>query len=401
MRGELDSFFSPKSIAIIGASNTKGKVGNTLVRKLKNYKGKIIPVNPKEEKILEYLAYPSVLDYKEKIDLAVIATPKKTLKKILKDIVKKEIKNVIMITAGFSEIGNKKEEEKLKKFIQENKINLLGPNCFGLINTEEKIDLTFSKETANKGDTVFISQSGALGSYIMDLDIGLRGFISLGNMVDLDFSDFIEYFNKDDKTKRIVLYIEKLKEGKKFIDACKNSKKEICVVKSGKTEKGQKSTMSHTGSLSTEIEIYKGAFRQAKVKYFDSLTECFGLKKEDITKQFRGKNIAIITNAGGAGALLTDDLEEKGFKVFGPKDILGTATPAEYKRALHRITKPYDHIVVVFTPQNMSDAINTAKAIVESRWKRKIIAVFLGEKSIKEAIEILKGNGLPTFTKAV
>ncbi|MDA3836578.1 MAG: CoA-binding protein [Nanoarchaeota archaeon] len=401
MRGELNSFFNPKTICVIGASNTEGKVGYTLMKKLKSFKGKVIPINPNDPKIHGIKSYAKASLYPKNIDLAVIATPRKTVLKILEDIAKKEIKNVIIITAGFSEIGNNKEEKKIIELAKKHKINILGPNCLGIINPEKHINLTFSKESPKEGDTVFLSQSGALGSYIMDLDIPLRAFISLGNMADLTFTDFIEYFNNDEKTKRIVLYIERLKQGRQFIEACKKSNKKIIVVKSGKTEKGQKSTMSHTGSLSTSIDIYKGAFRQAKVTYCDSLTEAFGLKKQDITKKLKGKNIAIITNAGGAGALLTDDLEEKGFKIFGPKDILGTATPQDYARSLHRITNPYDNIIVAFTPQTMSDPINTARAIAKSRWKNKIIAVFLGEKSMKEATEILKGNGIPVFTKAV
>jgi len=401
MRGDLDLFFNPKTIAIVGASNTPGKVGNILMNKLNKFKGTVVPINQNDLIVGKKEAYKRLTDYDGKIDLAVIATPTKTVLKILKDVKEKNIKNVIIITAGFSEIGNKKEEIKISKFAKENKINIFGPNCFGITNSEKNIDLTFSKETPSAGDTVFISQSGALGSFVMDLNIPLRAFISLGNMSDLTFADIIEYFNNDKKTKKIVLYVERLKQGRKFIDVCKKSKKEIIVVKSGKTNTGQKATMSHTGSLATGFAIYQGAFVQAKVKYANSLTAAFGLKKESVVKALKGKNIAIITNAGGAGALLTDELEDAGFKIFGPKDILGTATPNDYKRSLHKIRNPYSNIIVAFTPQTMSDATNTAKAICQSRWKDKIIAVFLGEKSIKDAKEILKGNGVPVYTRCV
>lgn len=401
MRGELDLFFNPKTIAVVGASNNPSKVGNILMKKLKKFKGNVVPINLKSIKIENIKSYKKLIDYKNKIDLAVIATPKKTVKKILKDILLKKIKNVIIITAGFGEIGNKKEEDKIKKWGIENEINILGPNCFGFVNPKINLDLTFSKNTSKYGDTVFLSQSGALGSFIMDSEIKLRAFVSFGNMIDLDFSHFIEYFNKDKKTKKIILYVEKLKEGRRFIDACKNSKKEIIVVKSGKTEKGKRATMSHTGSISTDFDIYKGAFKQAKVKYFEFLSSAFGFKKEDITKKLTGKNIAIITNAGGAGALLTDDLLSVGYNVFGPKDILGTATANDYARSLHRISKPYNNIVILFTPQTMSDPKGVAQAIVKSRWKNKIIAVFLGEKSIKKAIKILNENKVTTFTRAI
>jgi len=401
MRGELDLFFNPKTIAIIGASNNTSKVGNILIRKLKKFKGNVVPINLKEEMIENFLSYKKLRDYKHKIDLAVIATPRKTIKKILKDIKKKQIKNVIIITSGFGEAGNKKEEDRIIKWGKVNNINILGPNCFGFVNSKLNIDLTFSKSATKDGNTVFLSQSGALGSFIMDIDVKLRAFISLGNMIDLDFANFIEYFNHDKKTKKIVLYIEKLKEGRRFIEACRNSKKEIIVVKSGKTKKGEKAIMSHTGSLANEFDIYKGAFKQAKVKYSKSLGEAFGLKKENITSKLTGKNIAIITNAGGAGALLDDELISKGFKVVGPKDILGTATPNEYRRTLHRITKNYDNIIVIFTPQTMSDSVGVAQAIIESRLKEKIIAIFLGNKSIKKAVKLLKENKVKTFTRAI
>lgn len=401
MRGNLNSFFKPKTIAIIGASNSEGKVGNIFMKKLKNFKGKVIPINKNDSVVEGKTAYKKISDYKKRIDLAVIATPKETVKKLLKQIIKKGVKNVIIISAGYSEIGNKKDEEWISEFSKKNEMNILGPNCFGIINTERNLDTTFSKEMPKKGSTVFITQSGALSSYIMDLEIPLRGVISVGNMADLDFCDFVEFFNHDKKTKRIILYIERLKDGRKFLDICKNSKKEIIAVKSGKTEKGKEATMSHTGSLATDINIYKGAFKQAKIKYSDSLLHAFSIKKQDYISSLKGKNIAIITNAGGAGALLTDELEEKGFSVYGPKDILGTATSIDYKKALHKITKEFDNILVVLTPQTMSDPLNTAKIILESRWKDKIVAIFLGNKSMKNAVKILKENNIPVFTNCV
>lgn len=398
---KLETFLNPKSIAIIGASNKEGKIGNILIKKLKNFKGKIIPINPKEKTIGKLECYKTVLDYNKDIDLAVIATPKKTIKKILNQIQKKKIKNLIIITSGFSETNDIKSEKRLIDFANKNQINILGPNCMGIFYSELSIDLTFSKNTPKKGDTVFISQSGALGSYIMDLDIPLRAFISLGNMANLNFNDFIEYFNNDKETKKIILYIEKLKDGKKFIELCKNSKKQIIAVKSGRTKTGQKSTMSHTGSLSTESEIYSGAFKQSNIEYKKSITEAFDLKKEDIFSSLRGKKIAIITNAGGAGALLTDKLIENDFKVTQVIDILGTATAKDYARTIHRLKGEQDNLIVILTPQTMTEPIETAKVISKSIWKHKTIAIFSGENSIKEAYEILKGHNIPVYTKAI
>ena len=398
---KLNSFFNAKSIAVIGASNTTGKVGNIIMKKLNKLKGKVIPINKKDEKIEGKKSYKKISDYPKKIELAIIATPAKTVPKIIEQCAKKEIKNIIIISAGFSEAGNFKLENKIIKLKFKHDLNILGPNCFGIINPKKNIDLTFAKETVKKGNTVFISQSGALASYILDYKIPLRAFISLGNMIDLNFADWIEYFNQDKKTKKIVCYIESLHDGKRFIEACKKSDKEIIIVKAGETEKGKHATMSHTASLATDNEIYKGAFKQAKVKQSKSLIRAFGIKEDNIIHKLKGEKIAIITNAGGAGALLTDQLENQKYNVYGPKDILGTATAKNYKSALNRIKSNYDSIIVVLTPQMMSEPEKTACILAETKFKNRIVACFLGESSIQEAIKILQQNGISYVTKAV
>jgi acyl-CoA synthetase (NDP forming) len=398
---DLKSLFEPKSIAVIGASNTEGKVGDILMEKLKLFKGKVIPINKKNPVIHNLQAYKKVTDYKNKIDLAVIATPKKTVLKILKNCGKKKIKNIIIISSGFSEQGNIKTEKKIFKLKNKYQMNILGPNCFGIIDTGKNLDLTFSKVTPKKGNIAFISQSGALGSYIIDLGIKFSGFVSVGNMLDLDFADFIKYFENDPQTKKIVIYLESLKHGKKFINICKKSKKEIVVVKAGKTDKGKIATMSHTGSLATDTEIYSGAFKQARIKEMNSLLHAFDLKQENIIEKIKGKKVAIITNAGGAGALLTDKLSRKNYKIYGPIDLLGTATSTEYKQALDKLAGRYDSIVVIITPQTMTDLEKIAQTISTSRWKYKILACFLGEKSVKEAIEILKENDVHYLIRGI
>ncbi len=401
MKEGLEIFFNPKSVAIIGASNKEGKVGNALMKKMIHLKGTLIPINNHEEKILEKKAYKSVLDYPKKIDLAVIAIPAKAVPKILEECNKKRIKNIIILSAGFSEIGNYKLEEKVTKIKDKYKLNILGPNCFGIINPKKNIDLTFSMQKVQKGNTVFLSQSGALLSYVLDLEIKLRGFISFGNRIDLDFSDFIEYFSKDKKVKKIVCYIESLKKGKEFIQACKNSKKEIIVVKSGKTEKGLKATLSHTGSLGTESAIYSGAFTQARIKESNLLLRAFGLNNDNLLPLIKGDKVAIITNAGGAGALLSDILEINNFEIYGPRDILGTAKAIDYQRALNNLKGNYDSILVVLTPQAMSEPEKTAEIISNHPYKEKIIACFLGGKSLKEAINILTKNKVSFCTRCV
>jgi acetyltransferase len=404
----LKKFFAPKTIAVIGASNNPGKVGNVLMKKLSRFKGKVIPINIKHKKILGEKAYPSLIKYPKKIDLAIITIPAKIVKNILKDCGRKKIKNVIIISAGFAERGNKKLEQKIIKIAKKYKINLLGPNCFGITNPYLNLDTTFANTSAKKGNIAFISQSGALWSYLSDISasngkFGFSGFVSLGNMADLSFSDFIEYFNKDKKTKKIILYIEKLKQGKKFIDICKKSKKEIIAIKAGKTEKGSRAAISHTGSLATDFEIYKGAFKQADIKLADSLSSAFNFKesKIKIPIKIKGKKVVIITNAGGAGALITDYLVKKGFDVKPPIDLIGTALSKEYELALNKLKKEkfYDFVIAILTPQKMSEPEKTAKVIVEFSKNKPVIAFFLGDASIKKAEQILEKNNVPCFTK--
>ncbi len=383
----LKNFFHPKTIAIIGASNNPEKVGNVLMRKLSEFRGKVIPINPNHNLILNKKTYSNVKKYKEKIDLVVIATPAITIPKIIKQCGKKKIKSVIIISSGFSETGNRKLENKILKIAKKYNIKILGPNCFGIANPYLSLDTTFSNSSPKKGNIAFISQSGALFSYISDFSVGFSGFVSLGNMSDLTFSDFITYFNKDKKTKKIILYIEKVKLGKDFIKACQKSKKQILVVKAGKTEKGKKAAISHTGSLATDFKIYQGAFKQAKVKVFNTLAQAFGLKRQTIKP--KTKNIQILTNAGGAAALITDELEEKGHKVK-VKDLLGTALAKDYKRALKRAKNP----LVILTPQKMSELEKTARII-----PKKALACFLGEKSIKPANKILKKRRIQYYNR--
>ena len=400
-RSSLKKLLNPQTIAIIGASAHEGKVGYTLMEKLSEFPGKIVPINMKHDKILGKKVYASLKEYPEKIDLAIIAIPAEKVKEALQDCASKLIKNVIIISAGFGEVGKKELERELLQIARQNKINLLGPNCFGVADPSKNLDTTFANISPSAGNIAFISQSGALWSYIADLNLqknntGFSGFVSLGNMADLGFSHFIKYFNKDKNTKKIVLYVEKLKYGKEFIKICKKSKKEIIAIKAGKSDVGREAAVSHTGSLATDFEIYKGAFKQAGVKIAKSFNEIFDLK-ENFPRLPKKKTI-VITNAGGAGALITDQLVEQKIKTEKPIDILGTASPEDYEKTLKKL-KNYPSIIVILTPQTMSKPEETAKILANSSKKGKITAFFLGDKSIQKAKNILKRAGIPCYTK--
>jgi len=409
----LKSFFEPKKIALIGASDHIDKVGGILAKKLLSYKNKFIPINPKHDKIFGIKCYKNVLDYPKSLDFAIIAVPALFVPTALEECGKKKINNVIIITAGFSEIGNTKGEYELKQIAKKYGINFIGPNCFGVCNSSNNLDTTFSATTPSrlkKTGVAFISQSGALWSYISDFmpNLGFSDFVSLGNMGDLEFSDFIDYFSKDKKTKSIVLYVEKLKDGKKFIKTCKNCKKPIFAVKAGSSVEGSRAAFSHTGSLATDYEIYRGAFKQAGVTLCDSLIEAFEkanekqilVRKKDQTLKL-GKKVIIVTNAGGAGALMADYLSKKEFElVHGPIDILGTASGSDYFNALEKIkSEDFDCVFVILTPQSMSEIRKSADVVAgfKLRNNKQVVALFLGKKSMKEANELFENNKVSYF----
>jgi len=411
---KLTNFFTPKNIALIGASDNINKVGAVLMKKLLKFKGEIIPINPKHSEIFGVKCYESINEYHEKVELAIIAIPPEFVPNALEECGKKGIKNIIIITAGFSEVGNIDGEKRILDIARKYGIRFLGPNCFGICNSTTNLDCTFAMTTSDKGDIAFVSQSGALWSYISDFSIGkfgFSGFASLGNMGDLDFSDFIEHFSEDNKTKSIVLYVEKLKDGKKFIEVCKKCKKPIFAIKSGSSKEGEKAAFSHTGSLATDYEIYKGAFRQAGVELCSSLEEAFekaSNRKFAFEKKSKiniGKNTFIVTNAGGAGALVSDYVSEKGIKLAdigtkNPLDILGTAKSQDYKIAFENTSCiDCDSVIVIVTLQSMTDLENIARVVCEFKKtsKKKIVGLFLGGKSVESSLDILKKVGVVGF----
>ena len=392
----MKQFFKPKTIAVIGASTNPNKVGGILMNKLKSFNGKVIPINPK-------LEYKTVIQYKKIIDLAIIAVPAKFVPKTLIQCGKKKIKSVIIISAGFSEIENTKESKQIIAIAKKHKINFLGPNCFGIANINNNLDTTFAKQTPKKGSIGFISQSGALWSYIADLNIGFSKFISLGNPVGLGFTEVLNYLSKDNQTKSIILYIEKITDGKEFIRLAKKCKKPIYAVKVGKTKEGSKAAISHTGSLATDYEIYKGMFKQTNIILCNSIEEALEKaakrKLKPIGKQKQLKfrinfdnKTTIITNAGGAGALASDHLEERGIRTK-MIDLLGTATSKDYKKTLNKNKK--ENILLIVTPQAMTDIENISRVIIDFKKqnkKSKVITCLLGSKSMQPSISLLRKN---------
>ena len=431
--GNVHTMLNPESVAVIGASQTKGSIGFTLFENLINseYKGQVYAINPKYDSVQGYSCYQSVSEIGPDVDLAVIATPASTIPQILKECGSKGIKSVMILSAGFKEAGQKgvKLYEEIQAICKLNEIRVIGPNCIGIINPWQNLNLGFYSRQALPGNLAFISQSGAISASILDWavdqSVGFSGFVSIGSMMDVDFSDLIEYFEKDDKTDCILLYIENLDEGKRFLEVASrvSRKKPIIAVKAGRSIQGAKVAESHTGALAANDMVYDAAFEKAGVLRVDTISELFHVAQGFSSQPFpKGPNLAIVTNAGGPAVMATDMLIAKGGslaqlsdKTFdyldkklpayaskkNPIDVLGDASDKTFSRAVKVCSadENVDGIIAIFTTQGVSDPTEAARTLVK-RYIQKdkpIIACWMGEADVKEARDILEEAGIPNY----
>lgn len=418
----MKEFFYPKSIAVIGASNKPNKVGYTLFQKLKNFKGKVFYINAEGYYIEDKLCYKSLLEVKEKIDMVIIAVPAVFVKEILVQCSRKEIKDAVIISAGFSESGNIKLTNEILEIIQREKIRVLGPNNFGLVNTSNDLDCTFSKLSPRKGNISFVSQSGALWSSVVDfsisMNLGFSKFVSFGDMLDVSFSEAIEFLSNDNDTEIIILYIENLKDGRKFMNVLSKCKKPVIAIKGGKTKRGSEAAFSHTGSLAGSYEIYKAALKQSGCIFVESIEEALSIAKLlSFQPKPKSNKAVVVTNAGGPGILMTDYLVENDIElvdtsriqfklpaaasVKNPIDVLGDAKSDRFREVLSKLykIKSFETIIVLLTPQDMTDDVNIAKELVKFSKSsgKKVIACLLGSKSFVESRRLLENNHVPCF----
>ena len=431
---KLDAIFRPKSVAIIGASSTPGKVGHVLANNLlkSGYDKPVFLINVKGGEILGKSAYKSIDDVPEDVELAVIAIPSEYVLETVKECGEKGVKAIIIISAGFKETGHEgaELEKKIVKVAHQYNMRIQGPNCLGAINTHVPYDLSFASTLPKKGSIGFITQSGALGTAILDWiiseEIGFGSIISLGNKADLDEVDFIEAMVEDPKFKVILLYLESIERGRKFLKVASEvvKKKPIMVVKGGTSSAGAKAAGSHTGALVGSFLAYQKAFDKSGVILSESMEDLFNyavaFTQQSLPKE---EGIAIVTNAGGPGILSTDLIEKLNLKMASltdetrcflkenlpeaaatgnPIDILGDALPDRYEIALDAALKdPNVHsAVVLLTPQAMTDSLTTAKFIVEVSKKyseKPVICVFMGGGWVDDASEYLKDNGVPCY----
>ena len=433
----LDRIFNPKVVAVIGASDEEGTVGYALMRNFKDlgYEGKVYPVNIKKEEVLGLKAYPTIEQVPETVDLAIIATPARTVPDIVEQCGRSGVKGLIIISAGFKEIGEegKALENKITELKKKYSLRIIGPNCLGVIRPSVKMNATFINKMPKPGNIAFISQSGALGSAILDYalheNIGFSNFVSIGSMIDVDFGDLIDYFGTDPKTRSILMYIEGLTDARKFMSAARHfaRTKPIILVKAGKFKESAKAAASHTGSLTGEDNVYDAAFKRAGIVRVDEIADLFNaaevLGMQPLPK---GPNLAIITNAGGPGVMATDAIIAQGGKVAelspktmealdavlphfwshgNPIDILGDAHADRYKATLEVCLKDenVDGILVIYTHQAVAEPINIAQTIadyVKSQpyQTKTILTSFIGYGAVEEANRIFNANSIPTFT---
>tara|TARA_Y100000310_G_scaffold171786_1_gene171945 strand:+ start:1634 stop:2932 length:1299 start_codon:yes stop_codon:yes gene_type:complete len=417
--GDVNTFFNAKIFAVVGASRYENKVGHTVFKNLLDYNKKVFPINNKAEKILGKKCYEDLLEIPYDIDCIIIAVPAKEIPLILIQAQKRKVKCAIIISSGFSEIGNKDLEERILKIAKSANITLLGPNSYGLINPHQDLNTTYFEGKIRRGNKAFISQSGAIGSVVLDNNEKLSGFISIGDSAQIDFSEFIDYYSKDKDTKVIALYIESLKKDKglKFIEACKKCKKPIIALKSGKSKKGMRASRSHTAALASENGVYSGILKQSGVIEVNSIKELFSTAKILEKYPNLGNKAVIITNAGGLGVLTADACEENKIKIptlsksiikkldqFLPKnwshnnpiDLVGDALEEDYSRTIEILEKEnFDFFMILLTPQKMTEPLKTAKNLLKIN--KPIFACFLGENQTKKSREFLNNWEIINF----
>ena len=432
----LDYFFTPKAIAVIGASNDPLKLGYEVFKNLRSYKdGKVYPVNVKDEVVQGIKAYKNIREIPDEVELAVIVVPKRFVKQTVIDCGEKGVKGIILITAGFGEVGEegKKEERELVEIAHNYGMRIVGPNCVGIMNTHNSMNATFVMN-AKKGDIAFISQSGALGAGILyktiKEGIGFSKFVSIGNMADLDFADLMEALADDEQSKAIALYIEGLKDGRRFMRVAKevSRKKPVIVLKAGKSESGARAASSHTGSLAGSWRIYEAAFKQSGVLVAETIDDMLSMARAFTQPLPRGKRVAIMTNAGGPGVLTADAIDRYGLKlanleektieelrsflppmaaVKNPVDMIASARGEDYYRTAKLLLSDPNvdmliAICVVPTFAGMTQtehAEGVIKAMKEVNNGKPVLGLFMAGYVSEPAKEVLEKNGIPSYER--
>ena len=431
--GSLEAIFRPETVAVIGATERPGSVGRTIMWNLVSspFGGTVFPVNSRRPNVLGIKAYPSVSEVPQKVDLAVIVAPAPAVPEIITECVEAGVEGAIIISAGFRETGPEgiELEERVLAEARRGRMRIIGPNCLGVMNPTTGLNATFAGSMARQGSVGLLSQSGALLTAILDRsfreNIGFSSIVSVGTMMDVGWGDLIYHLGDDPKTKSIVVYMESVGDARSFFSAAREVAltKPIIVIKAGRTEAAGKAAASHTGSLTGSDEVLDAAFARSGVLRVGEISELFAMA-EVLGKQPRprGPRLTIITNAGGPGVLATDalingggeltEISEKTMEELNsflpapwshgnPIDVLGDADPERYAKTLETAADDpeSDGLLVVLTPQDMTDPTATAERLVPyaNKTGKPVLASWMGGAEISAGESVLNGAGIPTF----
>ncbi len=431
---DLSLLFQPRSVAVIGASKTPGKIGYAVMENMKSsgYRGELYPVNPREKEIAGYAAFPSVSAIGKPVDVAVFCIPAALSLGVAEECGQVGVKHLIVITAGFKEVGGEGVllEQKLVEIARKHGMRITGPNNLGVMDTHTPFNATFAKDFPNKGNIAFISQSGALCVAILDWSlkrgIGFSQFTSVGNKSDLNEADFIVAASQDPNTKVICLYLEDVVDGDRFIEACREATRQVPVIvqKSGITAAGALAASSHTGALAGSNTAYDAALRHAGVLRAATMTELFDLAIAFTTQPIpKGKNIVVVTNSGGPGIVASDAVETNGLSmarfvpettqklgerlpstanIHNPVDVVGDAHADRYKIALDlTLSDPnVDAGIVLLSPTavlDIKEAAEITERAAQAHPDKAIVASFMGGFAVEVGVDHLNSVGIPTY----
>ncbi|MBN1309077.1 MAG: acetate--CoA ligase family protein [Chitinispirillaceae bacterium] len=430
----FDKLLRPSSIAVVGASTKGGKVGNSvLVNILEGgFSGEVFPVNPKAGVVEGRKCYSTLEAIPATVDLAVIAVKRDQVLSVLRECGRKGVHAVIVITAGFGETGDegRKLQQEIMQVVRQYKMTMMGPNCLGLINPWHKLNASFGQKLDEPGPVALISQSGALITAIQDVAaserIGFSVLASLGNKASLDEVAFLQNLQKDVNSKVIAAYLEDISRGQEFMRVAEqvNKKKPVIVLKSGRTSAGAKAASSHTGSLAGSDSAYSSAFQRSGVIRAESIEHLFDIATALAYQPLPGGDrVAVVTNAGGPGIMMTDALEMAGLSmakptdstkeklhallppaasVCNPIDVLGDATGELYGRTVEVLLdcEEIDSLIVILTPQKMTDAAGTARAVAAaaSKNEKPVFCCFMGARIVAEGVALLREKRIPQYS---
>lgn len=428
------AFFSPKSVAVIGASVDPDKLGHSVLKNILDYgfKGRVYVVNPAVDQIMGLKSYAKITDITEAVELAILVVPAKTVPTVVSECGQKGVRGIVVISAGFKETGIEgfKLENQLVTLAKSYGIRVLGPNCLGFIDTSSSLNATFASGMAAKGNISFLSQSGALCQAVLDWSqdkfVGFSKFVSLGNMADVNESDIIESWKEDEDTAVVMAYLEGVSDGERFRKAAAalTRVKPLILLKSGATAAGSRAASSHTGSLAGFDVAYDTVFRQTGVIRVQSMEEIIDFALAFSNQPLiKGNKIAVVTNAGGPGIMAADACERVGLKLssfsrktieklqsclppvanfYNPVDVIGDAGPERYQATLEILIddQNVDGILVLLTPQAVTDVEKTAGVIIEATRNstKPVLTSFMGGPAVSAGIKQLNRSGIPNYS---